>query len=77
MAAPREELYWRVRKGDQTAEARVRMVDGLARELQIAIDESAIWSRVYRTDEEFKLLDFQSERCREYLERFGWRDSPT
>jgi len=70
-----EELYWRVRKGPRTAEARVRVVDALALELRIAVDQAAIWSRVYRNDE-FKLLDYQSKRCREYLERFGWRDSP-
>ena len=71
-----EDLYWRVRKGQRTAEARVRVVNGLAHELRIDVDQAAIWSRVYRTQEEFKFLNHQSERCREYFERFGWRDRP-
>jgi hypothetical protein len=51
------------------------VVEGLARELRITVDQAAIWSQVYSTNEELKLLDYQSERCREYLERFGWRDT--
>lgn len=72
-----EAVYWRLQKGQRIAEARVRTLPNVGLELRVLVDDALVWSRFYRTADDFKLLGYQSERCREDFLKLGWRDAPT
>jgi len=68
----KERIYWRVRKGSRTAEARVRVLP-IGLELRVLVGSDLVWSRLYRQGEDYRALGQMSEGCRIDFERLGWQ----